>query len=164
MQARSRETATDLTPIPEDEAISLTLASPANRIILSIPTSHSLTTNRLIDDDTMQVSKHDMDLPDIEHVNREDEHWHSMSRLVKFLLLCVLKNNCHREDLQNIQRRVREEKKQLRRTVKEFEDTYKTKTGRKLKKEDREPFEKTYQLYKTTKSKLKLIDALLSKP
>jgi len=146
--ARSRETATDLTPIPEDEAISLTLASPANRIILSIPTSHSLTTNRLIDDDTMQVSKHDMDLPDIEHVNREDEHWHSMSR----------------EDLQNIQRRVREEKKQLRRTVKEFEDTYKTKTGRKLKKEDREPFEKTYQLYKTTKSKLKLIDALLSKP
>merc|ERR1712142_400011 len=146
--ARSRETATDLTPIPEDEAISLTLASPANRIILSIPTSHSITTNRLIDDDTMQVSKHDMDLPDIEHVNREDEHWHSMSR----------------EELVDIQRRVREEKKQLRRTVKEFEETFKTKTGRKLQKDDREPFEKTYQLYKTTKSKLKLIDALLSKP
>ena len=69
-----------------------------------------------------------------------------------------------REELVDIQRRVREEKKQLRRTVKEFEETFKTKTGRKIQKEDREPFEKTYQLYKTTKSKLKLIDALLSKP
>ena len=68
-----------------------------------------------------------------------------------------------REDLLEIQRRVREEKKQLRRSVKEFEDTFKTRTGRKLMKEDREPFEVTYQTYKTTKSKLKLIDALLSK-
>eukprot|EP00092_Neocalanus_flemingeri_P019741 GFUD01021381.1.p1 GENE.GFUD01021381.1~~GFUD01021381.1.p1 ORF type:complete len:979 (+),score=194.06 GFUD01021381.1:418-3354(+) len=146
--ARSRETATDLAPIPEDEAISLTLASPGHRIILSIPTCQSLSSNCLRDDvDDLHVSKHDMDLPDIEHGNREDEHWHSMSR----------------EELVDIQRRVREEKKQLRRTVKEFEDTFKTKTGRKLQKEDREPFEKTYQLYKTTKSKLKLIDALLSK-
>lgn len=146
--ARSRENATDLAPIPEDEAISLTLASPGHRIILSIPTCHTLSSNHLIDDDDLPVSRHDMDLPDIEHGNREDEHWHSMSR----------------DELVDIQRRVREEKKQLRRTVKEFEDTFKTKTGRKLQKEDREPFEKTYQLYKTTKSKLKLIDALLSKP
>jgi len=146
--ARSRESATDLTPIPEEEAISLTLASPGHRIILSVPTCQSLNSNHLGDDvDDVHVSRHDMDLPDIEHVNREDEHWHSMSRL----------------ELVEIQRRVREEKKQLKRTVKEFEDTFKTKTGRKLQKEDREPFEKTYQLYKTTKSKLKLIDALLSK-
>jgi len=148
--ARSRESATDLAPIPEEEAISLTLASPGHRIILSIPTCHTMTmaSKHLIDEDDLPVSRHDMDLPDIEHVNREDEHWHSMSR----------------EELVDIQRRVREEKKQLRRTVKEFEDTFKTRTGRKLQKEDREPFEKTYQLYKTTKSKLKLIDALLSKP
>jgi len=146
--ARSRESATDLAPIPEEEAISLTLASPGHRIILSIPTCHTIASKHLIDEDDLPVSRHDMDLPDIDHVNREDEHWHSMSR----------------EELVDIQRRVREEKKQLRRTVKEFEDTFKTKTGRKLQKEDREPFEKTYQLYKTTKSKLKLIDALLSKP
>eukprot|EP00091_Calanus_sinicus_P002712 TRINITY_DN12807_c0_g1_i1.p1 TRINITY_DN12807_c0_g1~~TRINITY_DN12807_c0_g1_i1.p1 ORF type:complete len:454 (+),score=93.15 TRINITY_DN12807_c0_g1_i1:148-1509(+) len=145
--ARSRENATDLAPIPEDEAISLTLASPGHRIILSIPTCHTLASKHLIDDDDLPVSRHDMDLPDIEHVNREDEHWHSMSR----------------DELVDIQRRVREEKKQLRRTVKEFEDTFKTKTGRKLQREDREPFEKTYQLYKTTKSKLKLIDALFVK-
>jgi len=146
--AKLRENATDLAAIPEDEAISLTLASPGHRIILSIPTCYSRASKHLIDEDDLPVSKHDMDLPDIEHVNREDEHWHSMSR----------------DELVDIQRRVREEKKQLRRTVKEFEETFKTKTGRKLQKEDREPFDKTYQLYKTTKSKLKLIDALLSKP
>ena len=58
---------------------------------------------------------------------------------------------------------MKEDKKQLRRSVKEFEDTFKTQTGRMLLKDDKEPFEKTYQQYKTTKAKLKLIDALLSK-
>jgi len=88
-----------------------------------------------------------MDLSDIEHGNREDKHWHSLPRM----------------ELVEIQRRFREEKKQLKRTVKEFEDSFKTKTVRKLHREDREPIEKTYQLYKTTRSRLKLIDALLSK-
>ena len=32
-----------------------------------------------------------------------------------------------------------------------------------MQREDREPLDKTYQLYKNTKAKLKLIDALLSK-
>jgi len=47
--------------------------------------------------------------------------------------------------------------------VKEFEETFRTRTGRKLQKEDRFPFEATYANYKNTKSKLKLIDALMSK-
>ena len=37
------------------------------------------------------------------------------------------------------------------------------KTGRKVQKEDREPLEETYANYKTTKSKLKLLDALMAK-
>ena len=81
-QAKSRDAVSDLTPIPEDEAVSLTLASPGHRIVLSIPTTHCSTSssNSLIEEDSLPVSKHDMDLPDIEHVNREDEHWHSMTR------------------------------------------------------------------------------------
>ena len=47
--------------------------------------------------------------------------------------------------------------------MKELEDSYKSKTGKKLHKEDRDPFETTYQQYKTSKAKLKLVDALLSK-
>ncbi len=49
------------------------------------------------------------------------------------------------QELQEIQRRVREEKKVARRAVKEFEDTFKSQTGRKALKEDREPLEKTYR-------------------
>jgi hypothetical protein len=49
------------------------------------------------------------------------------------------------QELQEIQRRVREEKKTARRAVKEFEETFRTQTGRKALKEDREPLEKTYR-------------------
>ena len=68
-----------------------------------------------------------------------------------------------RDGLTEIQRKVKEEKKQLRRQVRELEDSYKSRTGKNLYKEDRDPFETTYQLYKITKAKLKLIEALLSK-
>jgi len=140
--AKSRETSSELVPIPEEEAVSLTLASPAHRITLEVP---SLLTLR---QGASMLSRHDMDLPDIEsNKHREDEHWHAMSRA----------------DLGDIQRKVREEKRKLRRTVKEFEETFRSKTGRKLQKEDREPLESTYANYKNTKSKLKLIDALMSK-
>ena len=75
----------------------------------------------------------------------------------------ILINWIFREGLAEIQRKIKQEKKQLRREVKELEDSYQSKTGKKLHREDRDPFEKTYQLYKTSKAKLKLIDALLSK-
>jgi len=147
--ASVRGEAGELPAIPEEEAVALTLASPGHRIVLSLGSggsSHhwSATVDR---EECDTVSKHDMDLPDIEHSNKEDEHWHSLPRC----------------ELLEIQKRVREDKKQLRRSVKEFEDTFKTQTGRMLLKDDKEPFEKTYQQYKTTKAKLKLIDALLSK-
>ena len=44
-----------------------------------------------------------------------------------------------------------------------FTLTSRVKTGRKVQKEDREPLEDTYANYKTTKSKLKLLDALMAK-
>ena len=49
------------------------------------------------------------------------------------------------QELQEIQRRVREEKKAARRAVKEFEERFRSQTGRKALKEDREPLEKTYR-------------------
>jgi hypothetical protein len=49
------------------------------------------------------------------------------------------------QELQEIQRRVREEKKAARRAVKEFEEQFRTQTGRRALKEDREPLEKTYR-------------------
>jgi hypothetical protein len=58
---------------------------------------------------------------------------------------------------------VREEKKQLRRTIKEFEHNFEDINGRKMLKSDRNSIEETYALYKQKKAKLRLLDALVKK-
>lgn len=57
----------------------------------------------------------------------------------------------------------RREKKQLRRTIKEFEDVFEEQNGRKMLKSDRTMMEETYGLYKQKKAKLRLLDALVKK-
>uniref|UniRef100_A0AAG5D6E3 FAM13A-like domain-containing protein n=2 Tax=Anopheles atroparvus TaxID=41427 RepID=A0AAG5D6E3_ANOAO len=57
----------------------------------------------------------------------------------------------------------REEKKELRRTIKDFEQHFEETTGRKMLKSDRKSIEETYALYKQKKAKLRLIDALFKK-
>ncbi|KFB35596.1 AGAP005617-PA-like protein [Anopheles sinensis] len=57
----------------------------------------------------------------------------------------------------------REEKKELRRTIKDFEQQFEETTGRKMLKSDRKSIEETYALYKQKKAKLRLIDALFKK-
>lgn len=138
----------DLITIPEEAEVDLTLASPAARINLQVTSCHVTAQNHT----TQQLfSRHAMDLPDFvgssEPANSTTKPWHAMSR----------------EELNLAAKTVREEKKIARRAVKEFEDRFSTLTGRKVTKEDREPLEKTYTVYKTSKSKLKLINALLSK-
>lgn len=58
---------------------------------------------------------------------------------------------------------VREEKKQLRRTIKEFEHNFEEVNGRKMLKSDRMLIDDTYTLYKEKKAKLRLLDALVKK-
>lgn len=58
---------------------------------------------------------------------------------------------------------VREEKKQLRRTIKEFEHNFEELNGRKMLKADRIIMDDTYTLYKEKKAKLRLLDALVKK-
>jgi len=58
---------------------------------------------------------------------------------------------------------VREEKKQLRRMIKEFEHSFEEVNGRKMLKSDRNSIEDTYALYKQKKAKLRLLDALVKK-
>jgi hypothetical protein len=67
--------------------------------------------------------------------------------------------------LLQVQRRTREEKKLYRRTIKEKEERLLAQTGRRrMPKGERDSGDATYGLYKLAKAKLKLIDALLSKP
>lgn len=58
---------------------------------------------------------------------------------------------------------VREEKKQLRRSLKEFEYKFEETNGRKMLKSDRKAMEDTYSMYKQKKAKLRLLDALIKK-
>uniref|UniRef100_A0A1B0CD39 FAM13A-like domain-containing protein n=2 Tax=Lutzomyia longipalpis TaxID=7200 RepID=A0A1B0CD39_LUTLO len=58
---------------------------------------------------------------------------------------------------------VRDEKRDLRRTIKEFEHSFEKDNGRKMLKSDRKAIEETYALYKQKKGKLRLLDALVKK-
>ncbi|XP_075233309.1 protein FAM13A isoform X2 [Lycorma delicatula] len=68
-----------------------------------------------------------------------------------------------RSELAEQQKTTREEKKRLRRQLREFEDEFQSRTGRKLQKEDRLPMETIYTDYKHVKAKLRLLEALLTK-
>ncbi|XP_066258257.1 protein FAM13A [Euwallacea similis] len=56
-----------------------------------------------------------------------------------------------------------EEKRELRRKIKEFEKTVQTNLGRMLTKEDKKPVEEWYMSYKRVKGRLRLIEALVGK-
>lgn len=58
---------------------------------------------------------------------------------------------------------VRDEKKTLRRTIKEFEQHFEAEAGRKMLKGDRKAMDETYALYKQKKGRLRLLDALVKK-
>uniref|UniRef100_A0A146M1R0 Protein FAM13A n=1 Tax=Lygus hesperus TaxID=30085 RepID=A0A146M1R0_LYGHE len=66
-------------------------------------------------------------------------------------------------ELLEMQKSARDEKKRLRRCLKDSEHEFQSKTGRKLQKEDRDPDDTTYVEYKQAKAKLRLIDALIQK-
>ncbi|XP_043268411.1 protein FAM13B [Venturia canescens] len=68
------------------------------------------------------------------------------------------------EELLAQQRVTREEKKRLRRALKELEAQFEVRAGRRMQREDRGPHvTDVYESYKQTKAKLRLIDALLAK-
>lgn len=61
------------------------------------------------------------------------------------------------------QKNAREEKKKLRRNLREFEESFQTETGRRAQKHDRLVIEGIYVNYKQVKAKLRLLDALIAK-
>ncbi|KAL0266461.1 UNVERIFIED_CONTAM: hypothetical protein PYX00_008987 [Menopon gallinae] len=61
------------------------------------------------------------------------------------------------------QKTAREEKKKLRRNLREFEDSFRSETGRRAQKQDRIVIEGIYVNYKQIKAKLRLLDALIAK-
>ncbi|XP_035182191.1 protein FAM13A isoform X5 [Oxyura jamaicensis] len=58
---------------------------------------------------------------------------------------------------------VREEKKRIRKKLREFEDNFFRQNGRNVQKEDRTPVSEEYNEYKQIKAKLRLLEVLISK-
>ncbi|GFT03924.1 protein FAM13A [Nephila pilipes] len=58
---------------------------------------------------------------------------------------------------------VRDEKRRLRKILREFEDQFKKEHGRKVQREDKRAMEPCYTEYKNAKAKLKLLEALVAK-
>ncbi|KOC70759.1 Protein FAM13A [Habropoda laboriosa] len=68
------------------------------------------------------------------------------------------------EELLVQQKLTREEKKRLRRALKELEAQFEARAGRRMQREDRGPHvTSVYESYKQAKAKLRLIDALIAK-
>ena len=91
------------------------------------------------------------DLEDSDEKGEEEEEeeegdWHIMTR----------------EELCNAVREMKGQKGRLKQLIKEFDQGVQAKTGRKVTKEERAPIQNIYSSYKKTKSKIKLIEALLS--
>ncbi|XP_032717673.1 protein FAM13A isoform X3 [Lontra canadensis] len=58
---------------------------------------------------------------------------------------------------------MREEKKRIRKKLRDFEDTFFRQNGRNVQKEDRTPMAEEYSEYKHIKAKLRLLEVLISK-
>lgn len=67
------------------------------------------------------------------------------------------------DQLLKLQKELSEDKKKLKRSLKEFETGVHLKTGRKVQKEEKMLMSSVYTDYKQTKAKLRLLDALVSK-
>lgn len=59
--------------------------------------------------------------------------------------------------------KTRAEKKQLRKTIRQFEEEFYQHNGRNVQKEDRLPMLEEYKEYKRIKAKLRLLEVLISK-
>jgi len=145
----------ELTTIPEDLEVPMTLATPQHRINIEVSTLDMQSKDsKKLSDGIQQSLRHTMDMPCFDTSSTEstmhklEANLHSMSRY----------------ELLQVQRKTREEKKQYRRAVKEKEDRMLAETGMKRMPKGQRIDDSTYNMYKHCKNKLKLIEALLSKP
>lgn len=76
-----------------------------------------------------------------------EEEWHTMTEI----------------ELQSTLKEMRQRKKVLGRLIQEFQQKFLVKTGKKVTEEDKEPIKIVYRMYKKTKHRIRLLDALLFK-
>jgi len=139
-----RRSSNELMPIPEGESLAMILASPAKRPSVDCG-EQKLETPK---DEFLTISKARTVLVEtVEAEQTNEENWHTMSF----------------GELNNLLKKLKTSKRNLKQIIDEFEESFQRTTGRKVTKDDRLPMERMYLDYKVTKSKIKLIRALLDK-
>ncbi|KAK7075545.1 Protein fam13a [Halocaridina rubra] len=153
--SRTKENVLELAPILEHVVMDFTLASPQHRGSMqgdenekpvSLPPSPPTTPPVF---DTSPV----FDSPRSTTPNDDPKTGSALGDLHALPL----------SELRERKKEARDEKKKLRRALREFEENFERDMGRKVQKEDRGPMEQTYLDYKHAKAKLRLLEALLSK-
>uniref|UniRef100_T1JD08 Rho-GAP domain-containing protein n=1 Tax=Strigamia maritima TaxID=126957 RepID=T1JD08_STRMM len=134
---KAKESGTELEPIIEHQAMDFIQASPQHK------------------------SRLDEDMATAETMTNESPDFKKAKKS-----LALSSSNLHELntfELLEQHRKVKEEKKRLRRILHEFEMEFQRQTGAQVKREDRTPLESVYGEYKQVKAKLRLLEALLSK-
>ncbi|XP_063607300.1 protein FAM13A-like isoform X4 [Penaeus indicus] len=162
--SRAKENMVELAPILEHEAMDFTLASPQHRGSLqgdeiekiSLPPSPP-STPPVFDSPVFEAPQTTTTTTTTTTMPGDDPK--DTRRGVPLGDLHALPLS----ELRERKKEARDEKKKLRRALREFEETFERDMGRKVQKEDRGPMEQTYLDYKHAKAKLRLLEALLSK-
>lgn len=153
---RTKENLVELPPIIEHVAMDFTLASPQHRSSLQGDENETLIT-------VAPTTPPAFDCPpvfDPPHVTMTSvDHAKDGQRSVALGDLHALPLS----ELRERKKEARDEKKKLRRSLREYEEKFEREMGRKVQKEDRGPMEQTYLDYKHAKAKLRLLEALISK-
>jgi len=136
----SRRTS-DLVPIPEEETINLTLASPKRRL------SEDFIDNTIKEDEFYKISRTKGIVFEAQEERITEEDWHTLSF----------------SELKTQLRRLRELRRNVKKKITEFEESEERKTNRNLEEDESTPMEETYIMYRATKSKIRLIKALMEK-
>jgi len=142
-----RQSSGSLVAIPEEESIALTLASPKRRMSLDLSNSYfEIEQDEIVSVSSSKKLELETEQKKADQTHTE-ENWHTMTF----------------GELNNKLKKLREDKKVLKRSINEFEEKFQVTSGRKVQGEEKAPLENTYLMYRVTKSTIKLIKALIEK-
>lgn len=168
---RAKENINELAPIIEHVAMDFTLASPQHRSSLtpdSQPTEQLLLCREILEEQNVQEQQSDVcRSPDSDDEDQQEGGQEaSLSDSSDVSKQSSALGNLHSLPLHELKERRREakdQKKKLRKSLRQFEERYEREHGHKLAKEDRGSMEQAYLDYKHAKAKLRLLEALIAK-
>ena len=150
-----------MAPILEHEAMDFTLASPQHRSSVT-ETSDIRSEIEEREEQTSPISNKSSTFGSEESLYASSEESKDFGKQSQTIALGDL-HALPISELRERKKEARDDKKRLRRALRDYEEKFERETGRKVQKEDRGQMEQTYTDYKHAKAKLRLLEALISK-